>query len=68
MKVMTDSRLQVLRPCGRSDASLVRVSCARMGHVENVVMCNKCMHAITYCEQCMEQDHMLVRATRLALK
>jgi hypothetical protein len=67
MKIRTDDRLGTLVLCGRPDASLVRVSCPRVGHVENVVMCRKCMFAITYCQFCFDQDKMLVRATRLAL-
>jgi len=67
MKVQADERLDVLIPCGRPDGALVRVTCSRAGHTENVVMCRRCMHAITYCEQCMTTDRMLVRASRLVL-
>jgi hypothetical protein len=67
MRVHRDERLSLLVPCGRPDASLVRVSCTRVGHVEYVVMCNKCMHAITYCQECFDTDRMLVRASRLAV-
>jgi len=67
MRIKTDERLSLLVPCGRPDTALIRVACPRMGHVENVVMCRRCMHAITYCQQCFDQDRLLIRASRLAL-
>lgn len=67
MKIHTSDRLDVLVPCGRPDAALVRVSCTRMGHVENVTMCSNCARAVTYCQACFDTDKMLVRATILAL-
>jgi hypothetical protein len=67
VKVHTDSRLDVLKVCGRPGTGLIRVSCARIGHAEELVMCRRCMHAIMYCEPCMREDRMLVRAVLLAL-
>lgn len=58
-------RLGLLTQCGALDASLVRVTCARAGHAEELVMCRTCMFAILYCEFCLKEDQMLVRATRL---
>lgn len=68
VKLRMDDRLGILVRCGRPDAGLARVSCSRMGHTETLVMCNKCLYAIMYCEQCMEQDHLLIRASVLALR
>lgn len=67
MKLKVDERLGVLVRCNRPDAGLARVTCARMGHTEMLVLCNKCLYAITYCEQCMAVDHLLVRAKVLAV-
>lgn len=67
VKLKTDDRLGVLIPCNRPDAGLARVSCPRMGHVEVAVMCRRCLYAIQYCEQCLTEDHLLVRAKVLAL-
>lgn len=66
MQVKTDERLATV-PCGQPDAALVRVICPRAGHVEEVPMCARCMRAITYCQQCFDEDRMLVRAAILVL-
>lgn len=67
VKIRTDDRLSILIPCGQPDAGLARVSCARAGHVEQAVMCRRCLGARLYCQQCMDEDRMLVRASVLML-
>ncbi len=67
MKVRADDRLGLLIPCGRPGATLMRVTCPRAGHVEQVLMCRRCEHAITYCQECFDADRMLVRARLLAV-
>jgi hypothetical protein len=67
VRLKTDDRLGVLIPCNRPDAGLARIVCPRMGHTEIAVMCNKCLYAVVYCEQCLAQDQLLVRSRVLAL-
>lgn len=67
MNVKCDERLSILMPCGRPDATLVRVACSRMNHVELVIMCRRCMNALTYCQACFDDDRMLVRASKIIL-
>lgn len=67
VKIRTDDRLSILVPCGKPDAVMARVTCGRAGHAENLIMCRRCMGAMLYCEQCMDEDRMLVRATLLLM-
>jgi len=60
LAVKQDERLNTVR-CGRSPALPVRLACPRLGHVEESVLCSRCITGIMYCEECFNQDRLLVR-------
>lgn len=66
MQLKADDRMATV-PCGRPDAALVRTACPRMGHVENVFLCRRCLRTVIYCQPCFEQDRMMVRTSLIAL-
>lgn len=64
VQLKADDRLSTVR-CGRDGALPVRLTCPRLGHVENVLICQRCLGVIKYCSPCYEADRLLVRQTMI---
>ena len=64
MQYKADDRMNTYT-CSRPDAALVRTTCPRAGHVEDVWLCRRCTGAVLYCLPCFTEDRILCRTSLL---